>query len=585
MSSSKKTILVITLFCWITLALHVTRVDATPNFSKLEEKLEAIRSANNVPTVHAAITRNKKSIWTKGLGNQTAPDTVFLIASNVKPFVATALLQLYEQGIVSLDSDLSEYLPFEVRHPDYPDEKITIRMLLKHMSGLGSTLRYEFYWDTEGKYLYYPHPHYRAILNLSLGEYLNESFTSGGSNYDPGIWENKPNERYYYSNVGFKLLHYLVEYVSGHSFEDYLKENIFGPLNMTNSGINTSDFIDNHATPYSRISGKNEEMELYSTWQIRCSVTDMAHFMIAQLNNGKFGENRILKASSVDMMHSKLVQYSFHRNPLFQDVKNYKFYQHSYGLGWSHFHDGFGGHGGSTPGFLSVTAGRKNPDGTSIGIVLFMNLNSLVMNPALEDFNEVQACYNQLINTILFELNLIPTINQVVVDLLIFFATLWVTFVLIVHFSVRIVNKEKITKFYNSTGGDRSFILPFLICGLLALMLGLNYISLNDWLRLVLFLPIVSYLAFFSVFILKNKDDLAPHFRKSKERYFFQGWLVISLIGLALYNYSYWTLTESPWIPTILSLISISIIFINDITELLTRKFFHKTPSDQSRME
>lgn len=242
-NSSKKTILIITLICWIPLALHVNRVDATPDFSRLEEKLEAVRETYNIPTVHAALTRNKDLIWTKGFGNQTAPDTVFLIASNQKPFVATAVLQLYEQGLISLDSDISTYLPFEVIHPHYPDKDITIRMLLKHMSGLGLELRYEFYWDTEGKYLHYTHRHNPTILKMSLGEYLNESFTPEGYNYDPGIWEYKPNEKYFYSNAGFKLLHYLVEYVSGHSFEEYMKENVFGPLNMTNSGINTSDFF------------------------------------------------------------------------------------------------------------------------------------------------------------------------------------------------------------------------------------------------------------------------------------------------------------------------------------------------------
>jgi hypothetical protein len=220
--------------------------------------------------------------------------------------------------------------------------------------------------------------------------------------------------------------------------------------------------------------------------------------------------------------------------------------------------------------FLSVTAGRKNPDGTSTGIVLFINLNSLVINPPLEDFNEVQACYNQFINTILFELNLIPTINQESVDELIFPVTLWVTFVLIVHFSVRIANKERITRFYNSTGGNKSFILPFLLCGLLALVIGLNYFSLNDWLRLLYFLPIVSYLGVYSFSILKNDEDLL-HFRKSKGGYFFQAWLVIGLLGLALYNYSYWMLTFSPLISTILCSISISLVFIHDITVLLTR--------------
>ncbi len=567
MSSFTKRIIFFIVLCGTPLLLHVNITDATSDFTHLEGKLEAVRKSYDVPTLHIAITRNKDVVWTKGLGNQTEPNTVFLIASNQKPIVATAILQLYEQGLISLDTDVSMYLPFDIINPNYPDREITIRMLLKHMSGLDSELRYEFYWDTEGKHPYYPTGSKPSILEMELAEYLNESFTPGGSNYDPGIWRYPPNEQYSYSNTGFKLLQYLVEYTSGQSFEVYLKEEIFGPLNMTNSGINTSDFIDNHATPYTRVSGTNQEMELYSNWLIRCSVTDMAHFMIAHLNNGKFGDNRILKASSVGMMHSKLVQYSFYRNNFLQDVNTYRFYQHSYGLGWSHFHDEFGGHGGSTPGFLSVIAGKKHPDGTSTGVILFMNLNSFVSNPSLKDFNEVQACYNLLINTILFDLNLIPKINQEDLDLLIFIVTLWLIFVLSTNLIVRIANKEKITKFYDSTGGKRSFILPFLISGLLAIMSVFNYFSLRDWIRLVLFLPIVSYFGFLSLYILKNKEEIVPHFKKSRNGYISQVWLILSLLGLALYNYSYWKLTGSPLIPLILCLIPVSLVFTNAMIE------------------
>ena len=66
--------------------------------------------------------------------------------------------------------------------------------------------------------------------------------------------------------------------------------------------------------------------------------------------------------------------------------------------------------------------------------------------------------------------------------------------------------------------------------------------------------------------MIRNREELLPHFRKSKEGYFFQGWLVISLIGLTLYNNSYWMLPASPLIAVILCIIQIPLVVIYDFT-------------------
>ena len=110
----------------------------------LEENIENIRIVHNIPTIHIGITYGTQLVWTKGFGNQTALDTIFPVASIQKTFIGTAILQLYEQGLIELDKDVSDYLPFEVKHPDFPEDTITVQMLLTHTSGLTSEIKYEF---------------------------------------------------------------------------------------------------------------------------------------------------------------------------------------------------------------------------------------------------------------------------------------------------------------------------------------------------------------------------------------------------------------------------------------------------------
>lgn len=533
------------------------------NYLLIEEKLENIRSAFNIPTVHAGITRDTELVWTKGFGNQTALDTVFPIASIHKTFVGTAILQMFNRGLIDLDADVSDYLPFEVKNHYNPEETITIRMLLTHTSGLASELNNEFYWDTEG----YFRSGYPPILNLSLGEYLNESFTPGGSNYDPGMWVYEPNERYSYSNPGFKLLHYLVEYVTGLTFEEYLQENIFEPCEMINSGINTSHFGDMNAIPHTRRLGINNEQPLYSSWMVRTTVTDLAHFLIAHLNGGSYGNQEILSPSTVTLMHKVRVRYSNYMNPILQDVNTYNFYQHSYGLGWSHFQDGFEGHGGSTPGFLSMMAGRKNSNGDSVGIILFMNVNAILgLN---EDRAEVQLAYKELTNTILFELALIPTFNQEYIDLFIFFATLWLTIVLLSHYGFRIIYKQKDPSKAEYFGGGISYTILFLGFSLLGILNCINFFCLFDWVKMLLFLPIVSYLGMVTIHSFKDKRPFPPYFDNAKATNVLQVWLVVSLLGLTLYNFT--NIRLPIIIPTIFCLGSILLILV-DQTNLLGHK-------------
>ena len=107
--------------------------------SKVEETNDEfdrtiINYMNNghLPSMVLAIVKNKSMVWSKGYGyadiknNKEATNkTVYMIASISKTFTATAIMQLWEKGLLDLDDDINEYLPFNVRNPKYPEVHVT----------------------------------------------------------------------------------------------------------------------------------------------------------------------------------------------------------------------------------------------------------------------------------------------------------------------------------------------------------------------------------------------------------------------------------------------------------------------------
>ena len=108
----------------------------TGDIENLDDKVEALMAEGDVELLVAAILVDDEVVWIQGFGEEPALNKTHNIGSITKPFTATAVLQIYEQDLIDLDDDINEYLPFTVRHPDYPDVSITIRMLLANRSCL-----------------------------------------------------------------------------------------------------------------------------------------------------------------------------------------------------------------------------------------------------------------------------------------------------------------------------------------------------------------------------------------------------------------------------------------------------------------
>jgi len=155
------------------------------------------------------------------------PEHIFRIGSITKQFTAIAILQLIEQGKLKLEDDITDYIA------DYPsdDHKISIRHLLNHTSGIKS---YTSLKSMDGEH---------RKRDVTPTEII-DTFKDEPVDFHPG-------DQYKYNNSGYILLGYIIEEITGRSYEDYIEEEFFDKLDMHDSYYGrTSEIITNRATGY-----------------------------------------------------------------------------------------------------------------------------------------------------------------------------------------------------------------------------------------------------------------------------------------------------------------------------------------------
>jgi len=148
----------------------------------------------------------------------------FELASVTKPMTATAVLQLVEQGKIKLDQDVKDFFP------DFPYSGITVRMLLSHRSGM---MNYVYFIDEIWR---------KEHRNQSKG-ITNQDVMKVIAERKPHPY-TQPNRKFHYNNSNFMVLAAIIEKVTGKTYTQYMKENIFDPAGMKNTAVLSKALYD-----------------------------------------------------------------------------------------------------------------------------------------------------------------------------------------------------------------------------------------------------------------------------------------------------------------------------------------------------
>ena len=267
---------------------------APGDFTAVDNYLTAQMKTAHIPGLSVAIVQGDQLVYQKGYGQADAsgravtPQTPFIIGSISKTFTALAVLQLVEAGQVALDAPAQRYLPyFRVADPQAAAQ-ITVRHLLTHTSGLPQKAD-TFLWTDQDA----------GVLERSV-RYLRT------------VKLARPIGQFGYSNANYQTLGLIVQTVSGQSYEAYIAQRIFAPLEMQTSFASQEE-AQRHgmASGYQWMFGfpvpatlPYIRAELPAGFLI-CSAEDMAHYLIAQLNGGQYHDRSILSPQGIAFLQTR----------------------------------------------------------------------------------------------------------------------------------------------------------------------------------------------------------------------------------------------------------------------------------------
>lgn len=283
--------------------------DSYGQSDQAEASISAIMQETPVAGLSVAVVKGNRVIYAHSFGYMDLEnripltnDNIFRIASISKSFSATSIMQLAENGKLSLDDDVGDLLGFPVRNPKFPSTIITLRMLLSHRSSINDSQGY-FSLDT-----------------------IDPSKNADGSkcynDYEPG-------KGYQYCNLNYNLTGAIIEKISGERFDQYVKKHITDPLGLKAGycvdSLDASSFakIYEYRADSSKFvhapaayAPRSAEIAAYvmgrstpvfsPTGGMKISAVDLARYMVMHSRMGRFEGGRIISKKSSGMMRTVL---------------------------------------------------------------------------------------------------------------------------------------------------------------------------------------------------------------------------------------------------------------------------------------
>lgn len=277
-----------------------------PNQSSIiDKKITKVMKRKHYPGIATAIVKGGEIVWINSYGYANTStkqpfynNTPLMLASVSKLFTGTAIMQLVESGLISLDDDINNYLPFEIRNPNFSTHSITFRMILTHTSSISDSDAMENFYSN-------------GDPTITLADCIESYFSTTGLYYNAteNFNNSQPNTTFEYSNMATALNGYLVELISGMPFNEYCNQNIFDELCMKDTKwfLSEYDDINTIANPHNFSSGNYEPLAHYGfadypNGMLHSTVVDLSNYMIAFLQSGSLNDNSILSEASVNEM-------------------------------------------------------------------------------------------------------------------------------------------------------------------------------------------------------------------------------------------------------------------------------------------
>src|SRR6266487_2978782 len=283
------------LACLLALPFTVLSVSATahsnePDIASIDAYVSAQMQADHIPGVAVGLVHNDQIVHLRGFGSAdqsgraVTPQTPFILASVSKSFTALAIMQLVEAGKVELDAPVQRYLPwFRVADP-VASARITLRHLLYQTSGLPASA-----CSTDQ-------------VTMTLEQFVRSLGTV--------VLDRPVGSRYEYCSASYDVLGLIVQTVSGQPYGTYVQQHIFAPLQMHDSFASEPEARrDGLAQGYRWLFGVPAPFDYYSLSAVPAgflvsSAEDMAHYLVAQMNGGRFGSATVLSPTGIATMHA-----------------------------------------------------------------------------------------------------------------------------------------------------------------------------------------------------------------------------------------------------------------------------------------